>query len=231
MSDTPSKTPWKAEADHAFWMSISGYPCIAIRHKQFGTWCGYVGIPETHPLHKVDLQTESECLKERFETLKQTPLAEMDLSLDRMMAGLFGNMKPCPAFVLTAHGGITFGGLLSRLECPSEIPPQYLPEGYWCFGFDCMHNSDIVPAYLDESYELFQITKDIKSIFKNFLFSPEENTDDQEENDKMSSLIDNLGSGLNGKSTYKDIEFVREQCEHLAEQLKSLVKAPTNEKQ
>lgn len=44
------KGPWDAEPDRAEWKSDVGYPCLAIRGAM-GCWCGYVGVPPTHPAY------------------------------------------------------------------------------------------------------------------------------------------------------------------------------------
>jgi len=31
--------------------AATGLCCVAVRHPLFGTWCGYVCVPEGHPLH------------------------------------------------------------------------------------------------------------------------------------------------------------------------------------
>lgn len=45
--------PWDDEpTDKAVWTDeATGYPCMINRHPQDGHWCGYVGVPEGHPLH------------------------------------------------------------------------------------------------------------------------------------------------------------------------------------
>jgi hypothetical protein len=43
--------PWMAEPDKAQWEDFeTALPCLAVRHKTFGNWCGYVGVTEGHPL-------------------------------------------------------------------------------------------------------------------------------------------------------------------------------------
>lgn len=52
----PDKTtwgegPWVDEPDKAQWTDpATGLPCLAKRNHA-GAWCGYVGVPATHPLH------------------------------------------------------------------------------------------------------------------------------------------------------------------------------------
>jgi hypothetical protein len=44
--------PWDDEPDKVQWPDeTTGLPCLAVRHPQWGSWCGYVGVPPTHPLH------------------------------------------------------------------------------------------------------------------------------------------------------------------------------------
>jgi hypothetical protein len=42
------KGPWDGEPDREEFIFL-GLPCIAVRNK-LGAWCGYVGIPNNHPL-------------------------------------------------------------------------------------------------------------------------------------------------------------------------------------
>ncbi len=40
--------PWQNEPDKIQWMDeATGYPCLMVR--PHGSWCGYVGVPPTHP--------------------------------------------------------------------------------------------------------------------------------------------------------------------------------------
>jgi hypothetical protein len=43
---------WSSEPDKVQWPDLAtGLPCLAVRHARYGFWCGYVGVPPTHPLH------------------------------------------------------------------------------------------------------------------------------------------------------------------------------------
>lgn len=48
--------PWDDEIDKRQWVDpASGLPCMILRaRKELGHWCGYVGVPPTHPLHGKD---------------------------------------------------------------------------------------------------------------------------------------------------------------------------------
>lgn len=41
--------PWQTEPDRVE-LEFEGYPCLVIRNPSVGNLCGYVGIPEGHPL-------------------------------------------------------------------------------------------------------------------------------------------------------------------------------------
>lgn len=43
--------PWKDEIDEKIWYYGGAYRCKIIRHPEFGSLCGYVGVPVTHPLY------------------------------------------------------------------------------------------------------------------------------------------------------------------------------------
>lgn len=45
--------PWKDEPDKVQWPDEStGLPCLIVRN-DCGAWCGYVGVPDSHPLFGV----------------------------------------------------------------------------------------------------------------------------------------------------------------------------------
>lgn len=45
------KGPWDDEPDKVQWVDgATGLDCLAVRN-QLGNWCGYVGVPDDHPLH------------------------------------------------------------------------------------------------------------------------------------------------------------------------------------
>jgi len=47
--------PWVDEPDKAQWVDeATGLVCLALRHRHWGQWCGYVGVPAGHPWHGVD---------------------------------------------------------------------------------------------------------------------------------------------------------------------------------
>ena len=44
--------PWDSEPDKMQWPdAMTGLPCLAVRNRLSGNWCGYVGVAPDHPLH------------------------------------------------------------------------------------------------------------------------------------------------------------------------------------
>lgn len=44
--------PWDTEPDRAQWVDeSSNLDCLILRQPRFGNFCGYVGVPASHPLH------------------------------------------------------------------------------------------------------------------------------------------------------------------------------------
>lgn len=43
--------PWEKESDRAEWKHESGLDCL-INRNGHGAWCGYVAIPQSHPLYE-----------------------------------------------------------------------------------------------------------------------------------------------------------------------------------
>lgn len=49
---------WQTEPDYVSWIEPhTHYPCH-IRRNEHGAWCGFVGIPTTHPLYLADKNDE-----------------------------------------------------------------------------------------------------------------------------------------------------------------------------
>lgn len=45
-----SEKPWKTEPDRVEWIDeATGLLCLMVRVPDFGSWCGYVGVPYEHP--------------------------------------------------------------------------------------------------------------------------------------------------------------------------------------
>jgi hypothetical protein len=46
---------WDSEPDKVQWQDKkTGLPCLAVRHRDYGHWCGYVGVTDQHPWYGKD---------------------------------------------------------------------------------------------------------------------------------------------------------------------------------
>lgn len=168
--------PWQDEPDKVQWRDeATGLPCLIVRGPH-GAFCGYVGVPETHPWHGKDYST--------------CTAPTCDRGDDRWC-------NHTPEHLLEAHGGITFadscaditreqwqktmahlpkwekeakqyprGDAAQRLKINTpfkddyeswkarqhavticHIPAPGEPDNVWWFGFDCAHSGDYSPKY------------------------------------------------------------------------------------
>lgn len=117
--------PWQDEPDWARWEDdITGLPCLIRRNPSIGNLCGYVGVPEDHPLHGVDY---SQCIY--IAHGRECPDPEQEE---------WGYCDHEPQSLIDVHGGVTFAG-----EHPDDSEKDG-PE--WWVGFDCAHLGDVCPG-------------------------------------------------------------------------------------
>lgn len=124
MSETTVEKVWTTDAGLRA-------ACLFIR----GTHrCGYVEVPEGHPLHGVDYHTEHESLSdvnaEELEVGKKGPI----LTLTAGVGAREGEVRRSPDIVFDVHGGLTYSGA-------GEDGYPVESDGWW-FGFDCAHLGD-----------------------------------------------------------------------------------------
>ena len=198
--DEPDKVQWADEA--------TGLPCLAVRHPELGNWCGYVGVPEGHPLFGVrwdscylsDAQEKGErpgddVLPDVPEfLLAGTPLPERMVLFER-------TQKVCgaencadqhtPAGLLMAHHGVNFSAPCQeddREHGICHVPDPGEPDNLWWFGFDCGHCGDHSPKL---AAEMMKISPDTRTV-------------------------------LNSYETYRTLPYVRAVCSMLAGQLAAI---------
>lgn len=127
---------------------------IAIRkHPEMGHLCGYVGVPRDHPWYGFQY---NQCL--------QGCKGEPNSIKPDLISWLCDHEKP-ETLLVEVHGGLTFSG---------EGDGEYLPKGFWWFGFDCAHLGDLMPnfphgggTYKDEHYverECKGLVKQLRSV-------------------------------------------------------------------
>lgn len=130
---------WSVERSSFAWVdSRTKLQCAMIRH-HLGHWCGYVAVPEGHPLHG-----------KKYQEHIQLPMSYLNVAMQRttsiddvgVMNMFITAMSENPAvgedgyidlpLILPAHQGITY----------TEADEQ----GRWWFGFDCAHAGDFLPG-------------------------------------------------------------------------------------
>lgn len=113
--------PWNDEPDRADWKDeATGLDCLALRAPT-GHWCGYVAVPEGHPLFGRSYG-------------------------DSYAEGADGHYGPTPgphADDLRVHGGITYGDRCHGAIC--HVADEGAPPVWW-LGFDCNHYGDQGPV-------------------------------------------------------------------------------------
>jgi hypothetical protein len=116
--DEPDKRQWQDEA--------TGLPCLAVRHKRSGHWCGYVGVSDSHPWHGVPYNG----------CTQQPPCGEP-----------YCDHEPS----VEVHGGLTYSDRCQATDDESvhicHLPEPGEPADVWWFGFDCHHAWDAAPGY------------------------------------------------------------------------------------
>lgn len=159
--------PWQDEPDR--WEGRFLDLVLLARRGPMGAWCGYVGVPPSHPWFG---KHYSECLKKNCKKRKQTQkqlvnkyrrirerassrrerefaqlmIRSMQSSLGQIAAASrssCNHWRSRPESFLNVHGGLTYSD-----ACDGEIchqPQVGEPEHVWWFGFDCAHSMDLIP--------------------------------------------------------------------------------------
>lgn len=155
--------PWNNEPDTKHWTDeATGYPCAVVRHPRYGSLCGYVGLPEGHPLYGLDYGAESDKLTEALERRKQEPVGE-NPSFMVLVSCITGVLKPAPDIVFKVHGGLTFS---------DKSPDEDAPKDHWFFGFDCGHAWDYQPGLDSElaKYGVPRLTLIKDTVYRDFAY-------------------------------------------------------------
>jgi hypothetical protein len=185
--------PWHAEPDEATWTDeATGYQCVAARGPH-GAWCGYVGVPKTHPAHGLDYSFDfdfdpdhrepswSETFA-RYVTSTHIEKRAIDETHRRYIAKKVQHWTAAQGRYATqtmvnnisAHGELTWSG-----------PLPILPDtDLWFFGFDCAHAFDMSPAI-----------------------------------NALSKIIPNYPSRTHDHETYRTLKYVRDEVAALVRQL------------
>jgi len=115
---------------------------IALRRNLQKAWCGYVGIPSSHP--HFNLSYSEEILYGDWELRQVGGKSPMTLLITAMkIDSIKETSKISLDAIYDAPGGLTYSGA----DWPTEVP-----KGYWWFGFDCSHYDDITPREVFQSF-------------------------------------------------------------------------------
>jgi hypothetical protein len=131
-----SDEPWKSEPKEIdFIDSETGYPC-ALRRGPMGHWCGYIGVPRSHPWHGKDYNHKQDIppdFVDRFEATIDDVGA-----INVLCAAGTADLKSCAPIVLLirCHGGLTFADRGAWISDAAT----------WWLGFDCAHSEDLCPG-------------------------------------------------------------------------------------
>ena len=117
--------PWQQEPDKIQGVDdATGLPVLAVRHPRSGHWCGYVGVPEGHPVFGLDYD------------------AADALGPEHDDGGWRGFL---------VHGGLTFADTCQDDPEAKEhgichIPQPGESDRVWWLGFDMCHAWDRSPG-------------------------------------------------------------------------------------
>ena len=175
---------YKVESDFDY----KGYRCVTT-FNDTGFRCGYVGLPEGHPLYNVGFDDKIEATFDSIEGQsigKRSPFTLIEC------VGLESEDKISPVLFFNVHGGLTYseGGKGSEYPVLSDL---------WWFGFDCGHYGDLEDiATLKELWGddnkgkmIIQMKEDMNAMF------PE----------------------LKANSVVRTVEFVQNECRSLVDQI------------
>lgn len=117
-----------------------------------GHWCGYVGIPQTHPWHGKDYDSEVRVPDE----VRDRPIDVDKVGAINLFCAAGKSESVAEGIVpmvlaIDVHGGLTYA---------RDHAPNQKPDGLWWLGFDCAHAGDACTPqeaderniYRDESY-------------------------------------------------------------------------------
>lgn len=118
------------------WITEAGFRAVVIM-TDIGHHCGYVGLPEGHPLYGVGYGDETDKLKPLDD---DEPIGSRGV-MSVFCAALAGGFKTSPEDVFNVHGSLTYAHNNPMYPVPSN--------DLWWFGYDCGHSGDArSPEYI-----------------------------------------------------------------------------------
>jgi len=116
----------------------NGLKCVVIA-TSLGHRCGYVGVPQSHPLYGVNYSDHCPALGQWLaKIMSSNEKTDTEISpLLKLRCLYTEDDEVRPDVVFDVHGGLTYSDGLGSYPTPSEDDdPQ------WWFGFDCNHCGD-----------------------------------------------------------------------------------------
>lgn len=126
------------EPDHLDWIDeATGLACRI--HRCQDRWlCGYVQVPQDHPLYEVDYSAPLPAeLHKAHEALRKAPVGKRGI----LTLVTYNADSPTVDIVFDVHGSLTFAG-----------PHSGDPPGTFWYGFDCGHAGDGDPPWYEGSF-------------------------------------------------------------------------------
>jgi hypothetical protein len=107
---------------------------------------------------------------------------------------------------LEVHGGVNYSAKCRGHIC--HVPEPGMPDDVWWLGFECAHAFDLAPA-------MEARMKKLKPLSSPFLDIP-----------KWPQMVEEMRDRLGMREHYRDLPYVKAECESLAEQLRALAPVP-----
>lgn len=169
--------PWQQEPDKVQWVDeATGLDCLLVRGPH-GSWCGYVGVTESHPWFGVDYSGCPQQCSEDWCSHRPESRVEVHGGLtfssfcheptrdawERMRAALPEHRATAEKYPQgdSAEWVARFAPFehdydgwaeaqQGRSICHVPLPGR--PARVWWFGFDCAHYGDLSPKYVADRY-------------------------------------------------------------------------------
>ncbi len=135
---------WQDEPDELQWVDeATGLTCLILRNP-VGAFCGYVGVPETHPGYKIAYDGTTDEEHKEWQKAYRKHLRRRNPNINPLND--FENFPKHPDTMpgigevisnISIHGGLTYAGFW-----PDKVPDL------WFFGFDCAHAGDLCPGLM-----------------------------------------------------------------------------------
>jgi hypothetical protein len=133
------------------WITKSGLRALVIKNCHVGHNCGYVGIPENHPLYGKDYSQHCDVLIPLRNKIKNESIGKRGIIPIFCWDGESASIQ----IIFNVHGGVTFSGTHKLVK--SKL---------WWIGYDCGHSGD-TPEKCDLKYcikECESLAKQLKLV-------------------------------------------------------------------